>query len=37
MAITLRFALVLVVGLLLAAGPVLAAGGGGSKPTRSPC
>ncbi len=29
MAITLRFALVLVVGLLLAAGPVLAAGGGG--------
>ncbi len=33
MAITLRFALVLVVGLLLAAGPVLAAGGGGG--TRS--
>ncbi len=31
MAITLRFALVLVVGLLLAAGPVLAAGGGGSR------
>lgn len=33
MAITLRFALVLVVGHLLAAGPVLAAGGGGG--TRS--
>lgn len=33
MAITLRFALVLVVGLLLAAGPALAAGGGGG--TRS--
>ena len=31
MGTTLRFALVLVVGLLLAAGPVLAAGGGGSR------